>query len=73
MPTNRSTPWARVVPVLAAVRSAGADADDSSTDWEYGERQAEFIDPFGHAWVLNQTLRDVDPKEWGGTTVVPRR
>jgi len=45
----------------------------SPSDWEYGERQAAFVDPFGHEWVLTQTLRDVDPEDWGGTTVVPRR
>jgi PhnB protein len=59
--------------VLDAARSAGADADETSRDWEYGERQAGFIDPFGHGWVLTQTLRDVDPEKWGGVTVVPRR
>jgi uncharacterized glyoxalase superfamily protein PhnB len=58
--------------VLAAAREAGADADDRSTDWEYGERQAGLVDPFGHGWVLTQTLRDVDPAEWGGESVVPR-
>ena len=58
--------------VLAAARAAGAEADDGSTDWEYGERQAGLVDPFGHGWVLTQTLRDVDPAEWGGQTVVPR-
>jgi hypothetical protein len=39
----------------------------------YGERQAGLVDPFGHRWVLTQTLRDVDPAEWGGKTVLPRR
>jgi hypothetical protein len=41
-------------------------------DWEYGERQATVDDPFGHQWVLNQTLADVAPEEWGGSTVNPR-
>ncbi len=59
--------------VLDAARTAGADADESPSDREYGERQAAFVDPFGHEWVLTQTLRDVDPEDWGGTTVVPRR
>jgi len=45
----------------------------SPSDWEYGERQAAFVDPFGRGLVLTQTLRDVDPEDWGGTTVVPRR
>ena len=59
--------------VLDAARTAGADADETSRDWEYGERQAGFVDPFGHGWMLTQTLRDVDPRDWGGETVVPRR
>ena len=50
----------------------GATLDDPVHDWEYGERQAAVSDPFGHQWVLNQTLTDVAPEEWGGTTVTPR-
>jgi PhnB protein len=50
----------------------GATVDDPVHDWEYGERQAALTDPFGHQWVLNQTLRDTAPEEWGGKTVVPR-
>ena len=41
-------------------------------DWEYGERQATIDDPFGHQWVLNQTLADVAPEQWGGESVTPR-
>jgi uncharacterized glyoxalase superfamily protein PhnB len=58
--------------VLERVRAAGVDADDTARDQPYGERQAGFVDPFGHRWVLTQTLRDVDPRDWGGETVVPR-
>ena len=58
---------------LEAARHAGAEGDKGPHDHQYGERQASFVDPFGHRWVLTQTLRDVDPREWGGTTVVPRR
>ena len=59
--------------VLTAARADGADADDTGRDMQYGERQASLVDPFGHRWVLTQTIRDVDPAEWGGTTIVPRR
>jgi uncharacterized glyoxalase superfamily protein PhnB len=62
-----------VAGVLETARSNGADASDTARDQPYGERQAGFVDPFGHEWVLTQTLRDVDPHEWGGETVVPRR
>src|SRR5215210_5526346 len=38
------------------------------TDFEYGERQYEAEDPAGHRWTFSETLRDVAPEEWGGTT-----
>ena len=50
----------------------GAVLVDPPHDWEYGERQATIDDPFGHQWVLNQTLIDVAPEQWGGHTVTPR-
>lgn len=59
--------------VLEAARAAGVDGGEAARDMPYGERQAGLVDPFGHRWVLTQTLRDVDPDEWGGKTVVPRR
>jgi uncharacterized glyoxalase superfamily protein PhnB len=62
-----------VVGVLDVARSNGADASDTAHDQPYGERQAGFVDPFGHKWVATQTLVDVDPRDWGGETVVPRR
>ena len=65
----------KVEDVTEMVESAvarGAQLVDPVHDWEYGERQAAIDDPFGHQWVLNQTLTDVTPEEWGGETVVPR-
>ena len=65
----------KVEDVSALVEAAvarGAQLVDPVHDWEYGERQAAIDDPFGHQWVLNQTLRDTAPEEWGGETVVPR-
>jgi uncharacterized glyoxalase superfamily protein PhnB len=50
-------------------RANGARILMEPTDFEYGERQAEIEDPFGHRWTLSQTLRDVAPEEWGGLTV----
>ena len=41
------------------------------TDFEYGERQYEAEDPFGHQWTFTETLTDVAPEEWGGETVAP--
>ena len=52
--------------VVEAAVSRGATLVDSPHDWEYGERQATVNDPFGHQWVINQTLTDVRPEQWGG-------
>ena len=65
----------KVADVAAVVETAlarRARLVDAPHDWEYGERQATIDDPFGHQWVLNQTLADVAPEEWGGHTVTPR-
>jgi uncharacterized glyoxalase superfamily protein PhnB len=65
----------KVADVSAVVEHAvakGATVVDPIHDWEYGERQAAVRDPFGHQWVLNQTLNDVAPEQWGGHTMTPR-
>lgn len=65
----------KVADVAAVVETAtaqGAVLVDPPHDWEYGERQATINDPFGHQWVLNQTIVDVAPEQWGGQTVTPR-
>ena len=61
-----------VARVVDAALARGARVVDPQHDWEYGERQATIDDPFGHQWVLNQTLIDVAPEQWGGHTVTPR-
>lgn len=63
---------ADVAEVVAIAVARGAQLVDEIHDWEYGERQAAINAPFGHQWVLNQTLTDVAPEQWGGTTVTPR-
>jgi len=57
---------------LERALAEGATLADPLTDHMYGERQAGVTDPFGHQWVLNQTLRDAAPEEWGGKTITPR-
>jgi uncharacterized glyoxalase superfamily protein PhnB len=49
-------------------RANGAHILMEPTDFEYGERQYAAEDPGGHRWVFSETLRDVEPEEWGGTT-----
>lgn len=63
---------ADVAKVVEAAVARGAQLVDEIHDWEYGERQAAIDDPFGHQWVLNQTLVDVAPEQWGGNTVTAR-
>lgn len=63
---------ADVASVVEAAVARGATLVDPSRDREYGERQATIDDPFGHQWILDQTIADVAPEEWGGVTVTPR-
>ena len=50
-------------------RKEGARILTEPTDFEYGERQYLAEDPWGHQWTFSESLRDVAPEEWGGTTV----
>lgn len=52
-------------------RAAGATALQEPTTYEYGERSGVVEDHAGHRWELTQTVRDVEPEEWGGVTVGP--
>jgi PhnB protein len=58
--------------MLTAAVGRGAVETTPLRDWEYGERQAAFADPFGHEWVITQTLADTAPEQWGGKTIKPR-
>lgn len=50
-------------------RRHGARITMEPRDFEYGERQYSVEDLAGHTWTFSQTLADVAPEEWGGTTV----
>jgi len=50
-------------------RDAGALVIEEPTSYEYGERSCTLEDLAGHRWELTQTVRDVQPEEWGGVTV----
>jgi len=52
-------------------RDAGARALGDPTTYEYGERSVVVEDLAGHRWELTQSVRDVEPEEWGGVTVAP--
>ena len=52
------------------VTSAAASSQEPTT-YEYGERSCVVEDLGGHRWELTQSVRDVEPEEWGGVTVAP--
>jgi uncharacterized glyoxalase superfamily protein PhnB len=54
---------------FARARDVGAGVLEEPTTHEYGERSCVLEDLAGHRWELTQTVRDVEPEEWGGTTV----
>jgi uncharacterized glyoxalase superfamily protein PhnB len=50
-------------------RANGAKIIDELRDFEYGERQYTAEDFAGHQWTFTETIDDVAPEAWGGTTV----
>jgi PhnB protein len=48
--------WARAV-------AAGAKEFEAPHDAFWGDRTAQFLDPSGHRWAIDQHLRDVPPAE----------
>jgi uncharacterized glyoxalase superfamily protein PhnB len=50
-------------------REHGAHILMEPTDFEYGERQYTAADPIGHHWTFSETIADVAPEEWGGTSI----
>lgn len=56
---------------FARAREAGARVVDEPTTYEYGERSCMLEDVAAHRWELTQTVRDVDPAEWGDISVAP--
>ncbi len=60
-----------VATAFARARDFGARVLQEPTTHEYGERSCMLEDVGGHRWELTQTVRDVEPEEWGGITVAP--
>lgn len=46
--------------VLEQAVVAGATLISPSTDFDYGYRQGEFQDPFGHRWQIQKKIAIVD-------------
>lgn len=49
-------------------RNHGARITQDPTTYPYGERQYTAEDCAGHAWTFSQSVTDVRPEDWGGTT-----
>jgi PhnB protein len=50
--------------LLAQAAAAGATITSPATDYEYGERQANLKDPFGHSWTLATFKEHVSAEEF---------
>lgn len=50
----------------------GARIVAEPTDFEFGERQYTVEDLAGHQWTFSETMADVAPEDWGGTSVSPK-
>jgi uncharacterized glyoxalase superfamily protein PhnB len=57
--------------VFLRARDAGGRVVEELQTHMYGERSCLIEDPAGHRWELTQSVRDVEPEEWGGVTVAP--
>ena len=51
-------------------RARGATILSEPTDFSYGERQYTAEDLGGHHWTFSESIADVAPEDWGGTSNV---
>ena len=58
-----------VAALCERAREHGAAIVNGPRDFPYGERQCTFLDHAGHRWTLTQTLQEIPPEDWGGTTI----
>jgi uncharacterized glyoxalase superfamily protein PhnB len=49
-------------------RERGAQVLGPPADHPYGERQYTAVDLGGHTWTFSQSIADVAPEDWGGTS-----
>jgi uncharacterized glyoxalase superfamily protein PhnB len=56
---------------FARARDFGARVHQEPITYETGERSCVVEDLAGHRWELTQSVRDVEPEEWGGFAVAP--
>ena len=53
-------------------RKNGARILQPLADFHYGERQYSAEDIGGHTWTFSQSIADLAPEDWGGTTADDR-
>lgn len=46
-----------VDPIVKRAEKEGATIISPPTDWEYGYRQATFMDPFSHQWLIELKIK----------------
>jgi uncharacterized glyoxalase superfamily protein PhnB len=71
-PSGHCSVMVRVADVDAHYSAAcafGAHVSGPPTTYPYGERQYSAVDLVGHRWVFSQSVKDVDPADWGGQLV----
>ena len=69
--STRANVMVRVEDINAHYEQAqqhGADVVAPPSDHPYGERQYNAIDLGGHRWTFSQSIADVAPEDWGGTS-----
>lgn len=49
--------------VVKRALDLGATLESEVTDHFYGERSGTIYDPFGHRWVIGQSIEEVEPEE----------
>lgn len=52
-------------------RQQGAAVGSPPESYAYGERQYSAVDIGGHHWTFSQSIADVAPEDWGGTSKSP--
>ena len=53
----------------AQATAFGARVVNPPQTYPFGERQYTVVDPGRHAWTFTQSVADVAPEDWGGTSV----
>jgi uncharacterized glyoxalase superfamily protein PhnB len=53
----------------AQAKKHGAHVTQAPQEFPYGEKQYTVEDLAGHVWTFSQSIADIAPEDWGGTSV----